>query len=519
MSRAVKENKVIARLSTNKTGKLFRHFIFNPLDYIQKMIIDSYNEDTGKQVEITNQQKDGIEAVRKIVTAKLKKRELQPLTGEEKRISELIGVSIMSGKGSGKDAWVAWIIMWFMDCFSYPKIPCTSVSAHQLSTVLWSEIAKWYGTWRSKNNFTLLNEKFFRKDVPKDIVGKRWFAFPKTANPKSSAEEIETLAGVHEDYVMVICDEVSGMRDSVLETLEGTLTEICNFMILIFNPTRTKGYAVDSQYKHSDYWLTLRWDAEDSPISDKANIERIKKKYGIDSNPYRVRVKGLPPLTEADSTIPWDWIEESVEREVDVIENMPVIKGMDCGAGGDYSIIATRKGHFFYPVKRNRSPDSVVLMNWAGNDIDSEKPDVFRVDTVGLGWAIEGGLREKKGAIVEAADSRQRAENPDTFYNKRAEMFWNLREAFERRIISIPNDADLIDSLGAIKHEYVKGRIKILDKKKIKEELGHSPDEADATALTYFRSDDLVCLNDPKKSKHRYYEDGTKASEMSWMKA
>ena len=37
--------------------------------------------------------------------------------------------------------------------------------------------------------------------------------------------------------------------------------------------------------------------------------------------------------------------------------------------------------------------------------------------------------------------------------------------------------------------------IQIEDKRKIKKELGHSPDEADALALTYFFEDSMVSRN------------------------
>ena len=131
----------------------------------------------------------------------------------------------MSGKGTGKDAFASWAILWFMTCFPYPKIPCISVSSDQLSKVLWSEISKWLSHSLVKDYFTLQNDKLFYKGAPEEVRGKRWFAFPKAANPKQTYDEqIETLQGIHEDYVLEVCDEVSGVLDSVLRVLEENLT-------------------------------------------------------------------------------------------------------------------------------------------------------------------------------------------------------------------------------------------------------------------------------------------------------
>jgi len=197
---------------------------------------------------------------------------------------------------------------------------------------------------------------------------------------------------------------------------------------------------------------------------------------------------------------PWDWIEEAVDREIEGYEHLPLVKAMDCGAGGDSSIICTRRGYQVYPLKRLTTPDSTVLTNWAGSDIDAEQPDMFLVYTIGIGWAVEGQLRDKKGALVEAADARRTADNSDKYVNKRAEMYDRLREAFEKGLISIPDDRDLKDQLGAIRCEYVKSKLKIQDKRTIKKTLGHSPDEADALAMTFYRAPELLSKKRPRQT-------------------
>jgi len=470
----------------------------NPLLAIQQGIIDPYNKATQNAYTMTAQQQEATEAVRALVHAKLAVYK-GTATVEEQALAKKIGVSIQSGKGTGKDAWLSWMVLWFESLFPYCKIPCVSVSADQLYKVLWSEIAKWLEHSAFKPWLTLQNDKLYFNQIPEEFRGKRWFAFPKTANPKSTVEEqAETLAGIHEDYVMVAVDEASGIPEGVFQPLEGTLTGIVNFLIVIFNPTRSKGYAIDTQTVNADDWITLRWNAEESPLTNKIEHARLLDKFGRDSNPYRIRVLGLPPISDEQTMFPWDWIEEAVEREIEGYEHLPLVKAMDCGAGGDSSIIATRRGYQVYPLKRLTTPDSTVLINWAGSDIDAEQPDTFLVDTIGIGWAVEGGLRDKKGALVEAADARRTADNSDKYWNKRAEIYDRLREAFEKGLISIPDDRDLKDQLGAIKCEYKQSKLVIQDKRKIKKSLGHSPDEADALAMTFYRAPELLSKKRPK---------------------
>jgi len=489
--------------------RLFKRWVLSPYDFISEAIIETYNKAAGKEIKITTQQIAGIEAIRELVVARLKRLNKQAMTEREVELNKKLGVSIMAGKGIGKDALAAWIIIWFMSCFPYCKVLCTSVSADQLNKVLWSEIGKWLQNSIARNWLTLQNDKLFCHTIPKDIIGKRWFAFPKTANPKSSiTEQVETLSGVHEEYMLVVVDEGSGIPDPVFSPLESTLTQPCNFVFMIFNPTRSKGYAVDSQYKNNEYWLAQRWNVEDSELGDKEVIERTKERYGIDSNPYRISILGLPPLVDEHTLIPMDWIMDAVEREIQPLGGDPVIKGLDCGAGGDKSVIVTRKGGKVFSIKRMTTQDSQALINWAATDFMSDNGDVLRVDNIGIGWAVYGGLFDRLGGKVESADSRRTANNPDKFYNKRAEMYWTLREKFEKGLISIPDDPDLINELSVTKVTYEKGKTKIIEKSVIRKELGHSPDSADSLALSYYYDDDILYRTQQGKSGRYCHQEG-----------
>jgi hypothetical protein len=79
------------------------------------------------------------------------------------------------------------------------------------------------------------------------------------------------------------------------------------------------------------------------------------------------------------------------------------------------------------------------------------------------------------------------AEDSERFANLKAEIFWCLREDFEKSLISIPNDPVLINQLASIKYAMTsKGQIKIESKDDAKKRGLRSPDRADALAICHY---------------------------------
>lgn len=450
---------------------------------------------------LTLQQEDALKELGLLLRAKIKKSKNKHLTEKEKEYCKKIGISIMSGKGTGKDFWAALVSLYFLTVFNDSRGLATANTGKQLKNVFWSELSKVMGLAKQvdpedpksktllEDLFEWQSEKIFRKEKG----GKTWFMEAATVNPNTSSEEqAKALTGRHEDYMIIVVDEAIGVPEPALKSLEETLTGIVNIVVMIFNPFRARGYAIDSQYKNSADWIALRWNAEDSEIVTATSIEK-KLKYGRDSNPFRVSVLGLPPVADSDTLIPWDWIQDAIGREMEIPKHYPLIKGCDFGAGGDNSIIASRRGGYFYPFKRNNTQDSNELIEWVKNNFYQNEADALFGDVIGIGWAVMGTLRKDLGGHkVRSVDSRSKAKREDRYFNKRAEMFWNLREQFENNLISIPDDENLIDQLSVIrKLEDNRGRIKINKKEEIKKELekGRSPDEADAMAISYAHDD------------------------------
>lgn len=453
----------------------------------------SVNTETG----LTVQQEQGLEELGKLIGAKLDKAKGKELTPEEKEYSKKMGISIMSGKGTGKDFWSALVSLFFLSIFNDARGLATANTGKQLKNVFWSELAKIISLAKkvdpeNPKSKTLLEELFewqSEKVFRREKGGRQWFMEAVTVNPNASSEEqAKSLTGRHEDYMIFIIDEAIGVPEPALMALEETMTQKLNIAVMIFNPFRSRGYAIDSQYKDTDKWVALRWNAEECERVTEDSIQK-KLKYGRDSNPYRVGVLGLPPVADSDTMFPMDWIQDAIGREVIVPQEYPLIMGGDFGAGGDSSVICPKRGPKVYALKRNNTQDSNILLDWVQNNFYRDEAAAFFGDVIGIGWAVMGSLRKLIGGHkIRSVDSRAKAQNEERFFNKRAENAWRCREEFENGLISIPDDENLIDQLSVIrKKEDARGRIQIISKVDIKKELkeGGSPDEADALFNTY----------------------------------
>lgn len=141
-------------------------------------------------------------------------------------------VSVRSGQGVGKTALEAAIALWFLCCFPYPRIVCTAPTRQQLNDGLWSEISK----WQSQSPILKRILKWTKTKIYMKKHEERWFATARTATKP------ENMQGFHEDYMLFIVDEVSGVADPIMAAIFGTLSGEFNKLFMCGNPTRTSGF-------------------------------------------------------------------------------------------------------------------------------------------------------------------------------------------------------------------------------------------------------------------------------------
>lgn len=459
----------------------------------------------------SKQQREGWEAYRRILTAKQKRAKNLPLTEQEKSDARKMGISIMSGHGTGKDAWGSAVGLHFQMTQKEPKVIVTAPAGPQLFTVIWPEFGKWINRGP---NLAEVFEKDAAKIYMKDRGGGEFFIKPRTIQPNSSPEEqAEVLAGTHSYSVLYLVDEASGVNDAVFRPIEGGLTDPVAFVVMIFNPTQRHGFAIDSHMKNREDWLCLHWDAEDLREEKLANPTaffwfdeeaqlRLARKYGKDSDFYRVRVKGLPPSAPPGVLIPWDWVMRAVDRgrgdEFVPLPNDPLLIGVDVGGGGeDPTVVLVRRGPLVLDILEFDEVDTTrigykveaVIRDY----LDGDEQFAIGVDVIGVGRGVYSYLTETaRLKNVYAINVSELPSDDARFFRLRDEVWWGARESFEfDRIVlpvkdgSIPPMIDgLIAELTTIKYSDEKGKIKVEGKPEMKKRGLPSPNKADAFCIT-----------------------------------
>ena len=412
-----------------------------------------------------------------------------------KKVQRSKRVSIKSGQGVGKTAWSAIVFLWFLTCFPNARVVATAPTRQQLNDVLWAELEK----WRQKSPLLVHVLKWTKTYIY--FVGreKRWFGVARASSKP------ENMQGFHEDNMLFVVDEASGVDEEVLEAIRGTLTGVNNKLIFVGNPTQTSGMFYDSHNSEKESWDTMTVDAEKSKRTNKENIAALKKKYGDSSNVVRVRVHGLFPLAEDDVFIPFSDVEKAMM--LDFGEEHEIFKislGVDVARfGDDETVIYSNASNLINLEYRRTKQD---LMVTTGEVIRSYKelrkryPDyhgliyVF-IDDTGMGGGVTDRLREvryEEGLLGMVIVPVNFASSPPKFaeesYTNISGYMWGVvKELLRQQVLCLPNDEELSGQLTTRKYTVnSKGIIKLESKEDLKKRQLPSPDMGDALALSCY---------------------------------
>lgn len=176
----------------------------------------------------------------------------------------------------------------------------------------------------------------------------------------------------------------------------------------------------------------------------------------------------------------------------------PAGDGVDPSAERDRTAIAFRRGRVCFRVEHYRDYNTMQIVGLLAGYIREMRPDAVFIDKGGIGAGIVDRLQELNFDMVHGIMFGQAARNPDLYQNKRAEMWWDMKEWLEDQPCRLPNDASLIADLSAPQPVIRSDSKKQLEgKKEMKKRQIRSPDCGDALALTFaepveFRSDASV---------------------------
>ncbi|VAX07941.1 hypothetical protein MNBD_ALPHA03-1266 [hydrothermal vent metagenome] len=200
--------------------------------------------------------------------------------------------------------------------------------------------------------------------------------------------------------------------------------------------------------------------------------------------------------------------------------NGPLVIGVDPSRGGDRFSVVKRQGRKMYD-----------LQSWIGDEVDKlgkqvsickklldtecpeagKVPDMMFIDAGGGADLVDRLEELGYGDRVKAIAFGSSPLDDERYNNRRSEMWgeMNLWLRDENREAEIPDEDSLqADLCASLYRRDSDDRIVLLSKDKIKAELGYSPDEGDAGALTF---------SEPIQVKAVRRHQTANTGEQSWM--
>lgn len=399
-------------------------------------------------------------------------------------ISEDVRVAGESGHGSGKSSTLSWIAIWFTATRQNTlgrtvKVPVIAPTFHQLYDVIWPEFKRWIPLSRLDCLFTYNTTEVYRNGL-KDMC---WI---RARSPKIAGH----LQGNHAQHLLWLCDEAFGITDELAwETIEGSMTEPDNRIIVMGQHTTIVGFVHDAFNRDREFWHTLRFNSEESPIAKKAYIDRIAKKYGRESDVYRVRVLGMAPKGNPDAFISLEKAELARHRDVDPIGALEM--GVDCARmGDDLTVVSLRKGGKFWPLVKNGKTDTDAIEKMVLDTLRKYRHATgdqslcrIKVDaTGGYGAGVIDALNKNTSDNIEVIPVyfTGRIKDPE-YFDGTSKMWGELRDKID--YISLPDDDFLIEEIATRTFEIRDNRVKIQTKEQFKKDYESSPDRSDAVVL------------------------------------
>jgi hypothetical protein len=403
---------------------------------------------------------------------------------------EALRIAVSSGRGIGKSALVAWLILWMLSTRIGSTVIVSANSENQLRTVTWGELTKWAtmainAHWWEVSATKLSPAVWLTDLVERDLKkGTRYWA---AEGKLWSEENPDAYAGVHNhDGMMVIFDEASGIPDGIWSVAAGFFTEkiLDRYWLAFSNPRRNTGYFFETFHGKRDFWNGQMIDARTVEGTDQAVYNQIIAEYGDDSREARVEVYGEFPATGEDQFISPTLVEDAFKRPKYKDMTAPIVIGVDPARGGmDSTVICVRQGRDIIAIKRYKGEDTMSVVGHVIDAIEEYKPLLTVIDEGGLGYGILDRLTEQRYK-VRGVNFGWKAKSPIMWQNKRAEMWGAMKDWLKTASVSADRQlkADLV---GPMRKTNSAGAILLESKKEMKARGLASPDAADALCVTF----------------------------------
>ena len=411
--------------------------------------------------------------------------------------------------GVGKTATLSWVVLWFLLTRPFSRVLIVAPAfERQVGRYLLPEVKKW-----ARRAPESLPVDVRANTVEVQGFGREWFAAGVQASDPSKIE------GAHAESVAILADEAKGLPADVVAALHGTQTDQSGdrLYLLASVPGGPSGPFYDSC--RADAWRSFHTAAEDSSLVSPTWIEERAEEWGEGSPLYVARVEGQFPAEDENTLFPLSDLEAAVERSIswERDETPALTFGVDPARhGNDRSALAVWRGPELLDLQTRQGLTTVEVASWVASEANRRSPSYIMVDEIGIGAGVLDRLKQlNPEGWVEGVNVGSNANRTDLHKNRRAEIFWDLKQALERGEVSLPQNDDLVAELSGFRYDYAaNGKIELESKSETRKRVGRSPDLADAVALGFAagagraepRAEPIVSLGGDTSWRDQYRE-------------
>ena len=377
------------------------------------------------------------------------------------------------------------VLCYFYNFIPY-KIITTATSWNQVEKILWSEIRALYNMARIPLGGRLLTTELKLQDD--------WFGLGLSPliNVQQEATRFE---GYHSPNVLVVIDQGQGVNPKLWDVAVSLVSNEASRILVLGNPASPSGRYYEA-CKNAEMWNKIHIPASIVPnviggkeiipgLISRQWIKDREEDWGKNNPLYISKVLAEFPEEAEDTLILLSWVEAAIERELKA--EGPKGLGVDVAGrepGNDWTVLTAIQGGKVLEIIGYQGKDT---METAGRTMRMmNKWDIpsycVCVDDTGVGNGVTDKLNQE-GFKINPINNANKADKPELFNNISSEMHWEMRKLFEKGLIDIPDNPQLISQLPARKYEVPSGKIKIESKKDMLTRQLKSPDFADSLVL------------------------------------
>ena len=408
--------------------------------------------------------------------------------------------AVASCSSASKSHTAGRISLAFLYLFAPSTVITTAPTFRQVEDIIWREIS---GAWAGAK----INLGGDLKKTGIQLTEK-WFAIGL------STDEPEKFQGLHNENVLVIGDEASGLTPAVYTAMENPLSSGNAHQLLIGNPTQPTGNFKDAfnspLYKtfhiscfdtpnFTEFGLTIedirtgKWRKKigSSPLPRPYLItpqwvwERYEE-WGENNMLFQVYCLGQFPESGVNTLIPVhviDYAMDTVELEAKGIK----VASLDASRyGDDESVYMLRVGGKITKMITWGHQDNVFSAGRTASLLREDKPLICRIDSVGIGAGVYDILKDNGFSNIEEFNGVAKPLDVETFANLRAEIYFDLANKLQSGEVDLKDDPKMRSQLADLRFRYnARNQLLIESKEEARKRGVKSPDRADALMMLF----------------------------------